>query len=341
MKLNTIDIEKDSLKLIRKNINHELPIFATENYLKSKSDDYGWFVTSDFILPFIIEKKLIFKRLIFTTETIYLNRDLTTVEERAFLNEIVHYSKKNNLCDFIFKAQSNAIFNTYPDNSEYVEWGTYELELQPTMDELLSKFYARDRTKIRKAIKLGVTVRTTDNLEEVYENIKSTFLRQNSLLFPSMEYLEKLRKNLGKNIKFFIVENSEQEIQGSSILLYDKNRAYYLYGGSIRRPTNGSINLMHYRAMEYFKKEGVNYYDFVGARPCVEENSKFEALQKFKSRFGTTLRMGYAFRVVINPLKYRLFKLAVQSYFKLKRSSYIDPIDSIRRCNEQQHSDNS
>ena len=58
------------MKIIKKNININLPIFATENYLKSKSDDYGWFVTKEVILPFSIEKKLIFKRLIFSTETI-------------------------------------------------------------------------------------------------------------------------------------------------------------------------------------------------------------------------------------------------------------------------------
>ena len=341
MKLTTRSIEKKGLTLSNKIHHDNLPVFATENYLKSKSDNYGWFVTNDFILPFTIEKKLIFKRLIFTTDTIYLKKDLTVLEEKEFLNEITTYCKINHICDFIFKAQSNAIFKTYPDNSEYVEWGTYELELQPTMDELLSKFYARDRTKVRKAIKLGVTVKTTDNIKEVYENIKSTFLQQNSLLFPSLEYLQKLQKNLGEQIKFFIVKNEKNEIQGSSIILSDNNRAYYLYGGSIRRPTNGSINLMHYKAMEYFKEKNVLHYDFVGARFCVEEGSKFEALQKFKSRFGTSIRKGYAFRVIINPIKYKLFNLTVQSYFKLKKSTYIDPIDSIRRCNEQQRINNS
>ena len=328
------------LKIIRKDIHDELPVFASENYLKSKSDDYGWFVTDDFILPFTIDKKLIFKRLIFTTDTIYLNKNLTVEEEKEFLNEIVSYCKKNDICDFIFKAQANAIFNTYPDNSEHVEWGTYELKLDKSMDELLSKFYARDRTKVRKAIKLGATVRTTDNVEKVYENIKETFLRQDSLLFPSLSYLEKLKSNLNDNFALFVVEHNN-EIQGSIIIIYDDKRAYYLYGGSIRKPTTGSISLMHYKAMEYFKKKNLDYYDFVGARPCIEEGSKYEALQKFKSRFGTTLRMGYAFRVIINPVKYKLFNLSVQSYFKLKGSSYTDPIDSIRRCSEQQHSNNA
>jgi hypothetical protein len=73
----------------------------------------------------------------------------------------------------------------------------------------------------------------------------------------------------------------------------------------------------------------------MGARSCVEKGSKFEAIQKFKSRFGMHLKKGYAFRVVIHPLKFFLFNITVKSYFKLKGSSYVDPIDSIRRCHEK------
>ena len=328
------------MKLIKKNINIniDLPVFATEAYLKSKSDNYGWFVDKNFIIPFTIEKKLIFKRLIFSNETIYLNKKLDRKEEKIFLNEVVAYCKEHNVCDFIYKAQANVILNVYPDKSEHIEWGTYELELKPSMEELLSKFYARDRTKVRKAIKLGVTVRTTDNTKEIYENIKNTFQRQKSLFFPSLDYLNRLQKNLEGHIKFFVVEH-ERKIQGSAIIIYDKNRAYYLYGGSISKPTNGSINLMHYKMMQFFKEKNIPIYDFVGARFCLEKASKFEALQKFKSRFGTTLKKGYAFRVVINPFKFKLFNLLVKSYFTLKGSQYLDPIDTIRRCNEQ-HSSN-
>ncbi len=340
MKLNTIDIEKKNLKLIRKNINHELPVFATKNYLKSKSDNYGWFVTDDFLLPFTIEKKLIFKRLIFTTETIYLNKSLTTLEEKEFLNQITAYCKKHDICDFIFKAQSNAVFNTYPDNSDHVEWGTYEIALTLSPDEIFSNYTSKTRNMVRKAIKTDVSVSATKEIEIVYENIKNTFLRQESLLYPSLEYLKKLQTNLNNNIEFFIAEQNDI-VQGTAIIIYDDSRAYYIYGGSISRPAPGSINLLHYKIMEFFQEKNLEYYDFVGARLCTEAKSKFESLQKFKRSFGSTLKTGYAFRVIINPLKYKLFSLAVQSYFKLKKSTYIDPIDSIRRCNEQQHTNNA
>jgi len=340
MKLTTRDIEKKNLKLIKKNIKYDLPIFATENYLKSKSDEYGWFVTDDFLLPCTIEKKLFFKRLIFTTDTIYLKKNLTILEEKAFLNEITIYCKENDICDFIFKAQSNVVFNTYPDDCEHVEWGTYEIDLNDSSDEIFSNYTSKTRNMVRRAIKTDVTVSTTKDIKKVYNNIKNTFLRQKSLLYPSLEYLQKLAKNLNNNIEFFIAEQNNI-VQGSAIIIYDNSRAYYIYGGSISKPSAGSINLMHYKIMEFFKEKNVNYYDFVGARICTEEKSKFQSLQKFKKSFGSTLRKGYAFRVIISPAKYKVFNLMVKSYFMLKKSTYIDPIDSIRRCNEQQHTNNS
>jgi len=325
------------MELIKNNIHgiidRELPIFARESYLKSKSNDYGWFINDNFIIPFTIEKKLIFKRLIFTHQTIYLAKRLTVEDEKIFLNQMVNYCQENNVCDFIYKAQANAIFNTYPTNSDSIEWGTYESFLETSLEETFSKFRSKDRNIIRKAIKSNVTVRTTENIDEVYHNIKETFQRQKSLFFPSLEYLEKLKKNLDKNIAFFIVEH-EKNIQGSAIVIYDKERAFYFYGGSIARPINGSINLLQYKILEFCYQNKIQYYDLMGARLCVEKGSKFEAIQKFKSRFGTTLKQGYAFRVVINPLKFKLFTLMATLYFKLKKSQYIDPIESIRRCSE-------
>ena len=262
MKLATRNIEKKDLQLIRTHIKYNLPIFATENYLKSKSNEYGWFVTDSFILPFTIDKKLIFKRLIFTTETIYLKKNLTVIEEKEFLNEVVSYCKDNNLCDSIFKAQSNAVFNTYPNNCEHVEWGTYELSLDGSTDDIFSKYTSKTRNMVRKGIKTDVLVSTTKDIEKIYENIKNTFIRQKSLLYPSLKYLQKLQKNLGNNIEFFIAKQNNI-IQGSAVIIYDNSKAYYIYGGSIPKPSSGSINLLHYKIMEFFVM-GVIVIFFIG-----------------------------------------------------------------------------
>ena len=47
-----IKLFKDKL-----HIDIDLPFFAQKKYLASKSENYGWFVSDNFILPFIIYKK--------------------------------------------------------------------------------------------------------------------------------------------------------------------------------------------------------------------------------------------------------------------------------------------
>ncbi len=56
------------------------------------------------------------------------------------------YVKSHNVCDFIYKAQSNVIFNVCPDGSQCVPWGTYLVGLDMSGDALLATFDGKHRT---------------------------------------------------------------------------------------------------------------------------------------------------------------------------------------------------
>lgn len=311
----------------------ELPILASENYLKVKSERYGWFESENFILPFFLDKRLIFVRMVFTYGLIAKKEHLSKVEEEEFLDEMVKFVKKEKLCDFIYKAQSNVVFNSYPRGSDVVEWGTYLIELSLNDEELLKSFHGKHRNVIRNAIKNGVIIEETNDLELVQDSIKSTLKRQDSIHYPSLDYIHKLVENIGRNV-LFLKAISKGELQGVAIIIYDKRIGYYMYGGSISRPFTGSLNLLQYEAMRILREKNVQFYDFVGARLNFPKGSKYEGLQRFKSRFGTTLNTGYAFRVVINPVKFKLFNLISIIYLKMKGYNYIDPIDSILKSSK-------
>ena len=313
-------------------LNTELPILASEKYLKIKSPKYGWIVDENFILPFFLDKRLIFTRIVFTYALIPQKENLTVEDEKKFLNKMIDFVRKQKICDFIYKAQSNVFFNVCPDGADCVEWGTYVKDIQMNDDELLMSFHSKHRNVIRKAIKEGVKIHITDDVNLIYQNIKETLDRQNSIHYPSKEYLTKLSK-LKNNTLFLIAEYNDQ-IQGSAVIVYDKERAYYMYGGSIPRPFTGSVNLLQYEAMKILRDKGVKEYDFVGARINPPKNSKYEGIQRFKSRFGAELQKGYAFRYVFNPIKFKLFNIASSLYLKSKGYSYVDPIDSVKRGSE-------
>jgi lipid II:glycine glycyltransferase (peptidoglycan interpeptide bridge formation enzyme) len=299
-----------------------LPIFATKEFLETKSSNFGWFINNDFILPFYIDKRSIFSKLVFTSQSIVLNPNSN---EKDFLNEVVKKSKDLRV-DYISQPLANSLFQSTPINSKYIEWGSYIVYLSKSEDEILKNMHSKHRNVIRKAKKDGVVIKETQDTQVVFNNIKETMLRQNRA-YPSIMELEKI-----KPFSKFYIAVKDDVIQGSAILPYNKYGAIYLYGGSISRPYTGSLNFMHYQAMCDLKKEGVKQYDFMGARPNVEKNSKLEGIQRFKSRFGGELQKGYLWKYELNPFKVKLIYLLQTIKAKMNNREYLgDAIDQERK----------
>ena len=296
-----------------------LPIFATEEFLKTKSNEYGWFVNNNFILAYYIDRRFIFSKLVFTNETIYLSKNVA--KEKEFLNEVINVSKNLDI-DLIAQPLANAVFNTIPDGAKYIPWGSYIVDL--TLDEelIMKNIHSKHRNVIKKAKKDGVVVEVTQDIKVVYKNIKETMQRQNRA-YPSLESLDKI-----KDFTVFFIAKKDGEIQGCSVFIYNQYQALYLHGGSISRPYTGSLNLMHYEAMLYFKEKGIMQYDFMGARPNVEKGSKLDGIQRFKSRFTKEMKQGYMWKYEIRPLKVKLMNLLQLLLAKLNGKQYLgDAID--------------
>ena len=62
---------------------------------------------------------------------------------------------------------------------------------------------------------------------EVTKNLKDTMLRQNRS-YPSKDELSRL-----KSFSKFFIAQKDDTVQGCAVLPFNKNGAYYLYGGSI------------------------------------------------------------------------------------------------------------
>ena len=304
-----------------------LPILAREEYLKTRSSKYGWLVSKQCALAYFIDKRGIFSRMVFTSEVVSLDGDITIERKKLFLDNVVDFVKENKLCDFIYKAQSNVVFEVCPKGSTCVPWGTYEIDLNKTSEELFASFNAKSRNAIRKAKKEGVIVVQTQDCRLVYDNIKQTLQRQDSIHYPSLEYIKKLQK-ITDSVVFFVSKHNDT-VQGSLILVYDDYRGYAMYAGSIQRPVTGSLDLLHYKAMEFLQQKSIPLYDFVGTRININKNSKQGGIDRFKRKFNPVLREGFAFRTVVNPIKFFMYKWSSKLYFKFRGIRYEDPISQI------------
>ena len=315
-------------------INVNLPFFAQKKYLSSKSKNYGWFISDDFILPFIIYKKNIFKRLVFTTGVI--ERKTSNIkEEKKFLNEVVKYVKIHKICDFIHKPQPSAIFRTYPDNCDAFRWGTYKINIEENFDNMLKKLNSSQRNYVRAAINDDVKIINTDNFDKIYTFCNETLSRQKIPLLISREEFQNQYDTFYPQNMLMFKALYQKELQGSLVVFFDKNLAFAEYAGSSLKPRHGSLKLLHLTAMQYLAKEyGIKNYDFIGAIPDIKEGCKEAGIQKFKKEFGAELVEGYQFTAIINPIKYFCFDLCLKISFMMKGIKYVDPTQRYKNLSK-------
>lgn len=309
----------------------KIPFTASEKYLQSLSKiSYGWFVSDLFYLPFVIEKKFIFKRLVITHECVKISSELDNhhILEKEFLNNVVDLAKRLSI-DFISIPKSGVVFNTFPDKSISVPFGSYLLDLSLDEKVLFENLHSKHRNVIKKAEKDGVLIKWGhEYLSDFYPVYQDTLARQ-KLNYFSLNDLENMCSGvLTDHVQVFVAVK-DGKVQGGAMFLFAANDSvYYLLGGSLPVPHIGSLNFLHWSAICYFKSKNVAIYDFVGARIKPQIGSKLEGIQRFKSRFGSDLRVGYLWKFPINSFKYFLYnKIASLNSFIRGRRYRGDIID--------------
>ena len=311
---------------ITKQINNsDIPVLAYPKMLSSLSGyvDHGYIVEDGLILPFVeVRKAKICKYIELPVPTV---GSCSVDEEQLFLDKALKYIYEVKRPDFIISLNTSPM-RVYPRGSFFCKFGSYVLDLSKSEDELFSGIHSKHRNVIRKAEKDGLTVDCDHRyIDDCLRIIKNTYSRQGKSSSSEGYYRNITR--LGRQTEFWVVKKRE-EIQGCAILLWDNNASYYMHGGSIEHPSTGALNYLHWRAILSMKTRGVKYYDFVGARINVEEGSKLEGIQRFKSRFGGELQVGYRWRLVFNKSKYAIyyFMLWIRTRIFNRDSSPIDII---------------
>ncbi len=307
-----------------------LPVFGTAAYLSSRSDEFGWYVGGGFALPFYIDRRAVFRRLVVTSAPVRTG-DGPPCLERDFVNEFIRSIRVERRVDFIAKPQANVVFSAPPDGCDVVDWGSYVAPLDVDDDVLLARVQPRTRSSIRRAMRDGVRIEVTSDVGLIYSLLRDTMVRQRLPFYPSARFLERCAANQPEIVRFYASQLPDRA-QGCAVVFFNRLGGYYYYGGSIAQPHPGSMPLMHHRIMTDLRDLGVRTYDFMGARVVVEPGSRMEGIQRFKSHMGTSFVRGYSFRCVVRPFRYRLFNRVADVYLRLRGQRYAgDAIDDLRR----------
>ncbi len=233
---------------------------------------------------------------------------LSQESERAFLNDVVKFVKKEKLAHRITAPENTAVFGAVPDNCRYTGFGTYKRPLYPMIyDEVVAGFQARYRTAVRQAEKIGVEVHFGVDVLDDFYNLHQLTMQRSGMPVKPKDYFISMNKCLAENSVFSIARLNNESV-AAMLLIYTKHSAQYLYGCSANNiEASGAVKYLHAQNMKRLIQLYVKEYDFVGARTGNSLTQKLKGIQDFKSRFGTTLHQGFIWKIDIDPILCRVY----------------------------------
>ena len=300
-------------------LKNSIPIFATQQYadylFKIKKNRTIWFKTDhndslNYLIPFSIMKRGPFKKGVFLTNIISAEKNSFVEYEKEFLNTIIEYIKRNNLCDWIEQCPNWAIFNTYPSGAVYAPFGTYRINMEDkTQEEIFKNLDRRVRQSINKAIREKVVIIKDGKYNrETIELIRKTLKLAKIKAFTHIKFDVFLKNNFVDYTAYL-----GDQPQSSVVFLYNSYSTYAMYAGRMENSSRGATCLLYWEAIKESKGKNIKYFDFVGARINPEKDSKLFRIQQFKSHFGGKLHEGFIWKMILNRSKYFLYTFYVKT----------------------------
>jgi hypothetical protein len=287
----------------------ELPIFASPQFLKTVSEEYGWAASTDYtgeqqaILPYVILTKCGVRLMRFPC---------SVVSKQAGQSRLVaglpDFARSLGV-DVILPANNTALFSGYPKGAEFAPYGTIINDLTRSEDAMWKAVTKDHRRRIRQAQEAGVEIREGHCYLEAAQRLVAATLRKGGLKFKSSTELKRIADALGSNLLIRVAIH-DHEIQAVEICPWSRSSAYGWYAGTLENPVSGSSHLLMWETMLRAKRLGARQFNWCGAR--LHPTGKQVGIKDFKMRFGGQFVPGVAWKYAISPLKYKLYCLGIR-----------------------------
>ena len=200
--------------------------------------------------------------------------------------------------------------STQPQNS-------VQLNLEPSMDAVLAAMTKGHRADIKKAQKLGVTIRvgTTDaDLDVFVALMAETGARAGFAVHSKAYYAEVWERFRQKQRVLLLIAAYQGAPVAAAMMVASSQTACYLYGGSNAEAFQCAANhLIQWHAIQWAKEQGCATYDLWGipqrtdvADGPLDAPAEMTGLIRFKKGFGGHEVSFYpAYTDVLMPLVYR------------------------------------
>ncbi len=166
---------------------------------------------------------------------------------------------------------------------------TVIIDLENSLDTLLSNMRRQTRYEVRRADKLKIKVDSGNSAElfqEFHETQSQTAARQH-FIPPNLQTLMAEREAFGKNAMIYVAKTAEGEPIAYGLILIDGDEAEYYEAAStdLNRKLPGAYALQ-WQVMKDLKKRGVKRYNLWGIAPAGQPHHRYAGVTTFKTGFG-------------------------------------------------------
>ena len=298
------------------NWQSDMPIYASEAFLRTVSDEYGWVGGVDeagqlrCVLPYTVVRKPGLCMIRFRLETTPLQQELSEAEEQGFLSSVIEHFRSTG-ADMIIPSGNSALFRTCPPGALAAPYGTYINDLTQSEQVLMGGIRKTYRNNIRRAMQAKVEIKCGLEYHDVAYELVTDTLKRSGMNFKSYEAFKYTVSSLGDNLKIFVAEH-EGVVQGCMVAPFSLNTAYNWYSGSRAEPVLGAMHLLHWEGMRHFRAMGVKRFNFQGVRIEPEKGSKQEGIMNYKKGFGGQLVQGCMWKYSLHRLKFAAYSVAIR-----------------------------
>jgi len=167
---------------------------------------------------------------------------------------------------------------------------TWLLNLNKSEEQLLREMRKNTRYLIKKGLKMGITIKQTNEPSDVdllYKLQMETVSRHRFVPFSKEYFKQEFKAFIGDNqIKIFKAIYKNQVLAIAFIIFYGK-KAYYHYSGSSSRWHNIPASyVLQWQVIKEAKKRGCLIYDLWGVSPAEKVKHRFAGVSLFKKGFG-------------------------------------------------------
>jgi len=150
---------------------------------------------------------------------------------------------------------------------------TYHINMNQSLDEIQKNYSAERRNDIKKALKDGVTVELSNDLDLIKQMVSNTFSRKEKGYDKAM--IDRILFDFADNTNSFsYVSFQNDRAIAASFCLYDQNKSYYLLGGyDSKNSHKGAGALAVDAAIKHSKELEVKIFDFEGSMLPEVENT--------------------------------------------------------------------